>query len=317
MKDRAQKYKFILLDTNNLFWRSFLVSSKNFITSKYKNLYSNAIIDALDRVRQIQYQFGYFDAKVYFLMDNPNSAIERRQEINEAYKSHREKKDAPKDFYKILNIFMEIIKSYDDNFYTLWGEGLEADDLTAPVLKSLPVGDGASALVVSADLDWSRNITRYVHWFNWHTVYNRERFLQKFNFKPTPERVKMYKAIVGDPSDNIEKAVPYLPNDVLYDLLDHFESLPEMMKGILQYQNCPEQWRFKIYEAANKLKINYQLVDFLPVKKDIMEFVYPCKRDVKQLRVWFDSLKIPYEDWMLDEDNMAENFFKTQSYRYK
>lgn len=310
------KYKYIIVDVNNLFWRSVVDSGKLLASEQNDNkvevnsLFQGIVQESLKRVKSIVDRFGYSDSIYYFLMDNPNSQINRRKLMSEGqYKHARDKKKVPEQFYKTLNIFADILKSYSDNYFVVRGEGLEADDLTFPVIKALTFDYHNRGVVISADLDWARNIQEFCHWFNWMDVYDTSSFERKYGYQPLGNRIKMVKAISGDNSDSIPPGVPYFPKELTYKLIEKYNTVDELIQNVWRDSDIPEQWKKKIFDNSTQLQINYQLVDFIPIERPLEDFITKGQRNSKECRIWFNVLKLPLEDWMMTEKEQQENFF--------
>ena len=57
-----------------------------------------------------------------------------------------------------------------------------------------------------------------------------EEIFDKYKFSPSGNKIKLYKAIHGDKSDNIENAVPYLPENILLDIINNFQDVNDFLK---------------------------------------------------------------------------------------
>lgn len=292
------KYENLIIDATNLFWRSYC---ENSITIESFLVYYKTIERAINRIKDLREKFAYNDSKIYFLFDNPESQINLRKILSEGqYKHTREAKNVPKDLYRSLNIFSEVLKSYNDNFYIIYGESLEADDLTKPVIEHLELKEFNKCLCISADLDWARNISKYCDWFNYANIYNAEVFKNKYGFNPIGNSIQLWKAIKGDNSDCIKNAVPYLPDEILKDMLNKFKDVRDLFNNVFQ-QNYPDKWKIKIKEAEKQIRINYQLVDFIENVNYGNISIIQGKQNKKLLRFWYKKLKLELEEWMKDE----------------
>lgn len=294
------KHNFLIIDLNNLFWRSVSITSQDWLTIQGIQIYNYVIQDVLKRIKELKDRFCYEDAKIYFLIDNTYSKINFRKLIDEDYKHPREFKAIPKYLFSTLNFFIEILKIYSSNFYILWEENLEADDLTYPLLKSLELNEQNRALFVSADMDWARNITEYSSWFNYNKIYNGELFKVKYKFFPYSKNIQMYKAMKGDNSDAIPNAVPYLPESILLHILENYKDLEDLYRKIENDKEISNKWYKKFVEEKERIEKNYQLADFILLNKSIDEIIFKCKENIKGLRIWFKELQIPFESRMIE-----------------
>lgn len=317
------KYNNLIIDGTNLFWRSTVICLKNIINNEDdeddREFYSESIEEALKRINDLVKQFGKDNPTVYILYDNPMSKINEREAIYPSYKHARKNKNIPPVFYKSLDKLVEILKIYKDNFVVVKYHNCEADDLVPSVLAKCE----GNSILISADLDWARGITEKdkdgfrIDWFNYATVYTKESFQNHYGFNPANNGVKMYKAIKGDTSDNIENAVPYIPKEILLNIVDKYNDIPELLANVWKDDEIPKQWKLKIKEAEVQLKINSQLVDYLNIDLPFNEIAYYCKEDINELRSWFSLLSIPFENRMFDRKKDAHLFLeKKKSRRY-
>jgi hypothetical protein len=125
--------------------------------------------------------------------------------------------------------------------------------------------------MISNDLDWSRNLSSYIHWYDWSNVLDPDCFYSKYRFFPSEEGLKIYKAIKGDPSDHIYCAVSHFPQDTLEEICQEatkFNSFSDFENYIV---NLPVNLQMKIKLHFKDVKRNYMLVDFAPIEKQIDE----------------------------------------------
>ena len=307
------KFKYLLIDGNNLFWRAFNISLKKYFVVKKYQIFPGAIKESFNKIKIISNTLSYQDSFFYLLFDNPEVNINIRKFIDENYKSNRFAKNVPKGFYTTLNLFIEILKHYDNNYKILYIDALEADDLTKPIIKQLHLNKNNKCVVVSNDMDWARNLSlsEYCYWYNYDKIVDRKLFFELYGFKPISNKVQMYKAIHGDVSDNIKNSLPYLPKDILLDILDNFNSVNDLYKGLYK-TTYPDKWKKKIKEAEIEIKKNEDLVNFQPVEINLDNYLWDCKLNIKKLKYYYDVLNIEYENFMKIP---FESIFKKQNIR--
>jgi hypothetical protein len=292
------KYFNLVIDCTNLFWRSACAGIKKRLNNKNHKLYSSVVQDSLDRIKQLKKQFGYNDSIIYCLFDNPLSQINIRKVLSEGrYKSSRDSDNKPKGFDKFLQLFMKVLEYYDNYFYICNLKTSEADDLVNPLLNYIKLDKDKLTLLISADLDWARGIDEDVHWFNYKNIYDIRTFRNDYKFSPFGEKIKIYKSIHGDASDCIKNAVPHLPHKTLLDIVNAFDDLNEVFKNLHKI-DCSDTWKNKILEAESKIKINYNLVDYIDIDIPISRLLTKCNENIETLRLWYDILEIPYETRM-------------------
>ncbi len=309
------KYNHLIIDINNLFWRATVHSLSKIMNKDIVDdnlFYSATISDCLDRFNQLRNTYGDNNTVIYALHDNPFSKINERELIDSSYKHARKNKNIPPIFYKSLDRFIEILKVYINNLYIVSYSNCEADDLVLPVLNH--IGDD-SVLMISADMDWSRGISEKIHWFNFHNIYSKDNFTEKYGFNPENNGVKLYKAIHGDKSDCIENAVPHLPKTVLYHIIDSYSDIYDLLNHIWRDEEIPKQWKHKIKDAEIQLKINYQLVDFLPIDLNFNEIAIEAKENINELRSWFELMGLQKENRMIDPKKDAHAFLERKKYK--
>jgi hypothetical protein len=308
-------YKYIIIDAQNLYWRSVFASLKKLLDKEDDKIYSNSIRDFLDRINDLKNRFGNFESYVYLLFDNPLSIINKRKTIDVEYKNNRDEKHVPKNFYKTLDCLQEILKVYKNNLYIVRYDGLEADDLLYPVLQEIDEkSKQEKKIVISADMDWGRclGVDENCEWFNFATVYDRISFKEHYGFNPAGKAIQMYKSIHGDNSDAIPNAVPRIPKDILIDIVENFNSVDDLFNSMWNYSGIPSQWTQKIKEAEKRIRINYRLVDFIVYEK-LNNFIFDCKENIKMLRFWFELNDLQFENRMFDKSK--DSFFEKAKYR--
>jgi len=309
------KYNYIVIDTSNLFWRSIIFSLEKTVNIENYVIYNNTIINFFDKLKELKDKFAFDDSKIYFLIDNPESHIQIREILSGGeYKHSRKTKNLPKNIYKTLNILRELLKNYSDNFFVVQCDILEADDLTYPLYKTFNLLPQERCLFISADMDWARNINENCDWYNYYTVHNEYTFKMKYGFYPKGKTIQMWKALKGDNSDCIPNAIPYLPNEILLDILNRFKDINDLYKNLWN-QDYPTQWKIKLKEAELNIRMNYQLVDFIEPDKNIDNYIFKCKENLKKLEFWYKVLSIPFEPKMLLKKQSNNDFFEKKKYK--
>lgn len=319
------KYKYIIFDGHNLLWQSLFINISEILFDD-NVVYTGGIKQFLKRSSKLIEKFGRSDSLIYFCFDNPKTELNIRKEIsNGEYKSARLNKKADKEIQKTFYILLEILKNYDDRYFTVCGENLEADrlvkpilfeadDLTKPLLDNIDLNNNNLALCISSDLDWARNINKIVHWFNFKDLYTIKDFIQKYKFNPTGNKLKMYKAIKGDNSDSIVNAVPYLPEEILIDIINTYNNPKELFDNLWK-TDYKRNWQIKLDEAKKQIIINYQLVDFIDIEENIENLIFKCKRNLQKLKFYYNRLKMEYEYFMYNKEILKKVFLKKQKHK--
>jgi 5'-3' exonuclease len=309
------RYKYIVIDSSNLFWRCCVESLKKLLDDPSSKIYASTIETTFKRLRQLVERFGYTKTtKIYLCFDNADSTLDWRKQLTGGnYKSARDKTNIPPAFYDTLNLFEELCRSYSNNYYIAKVScayiedeenplHVEADDLTPFVVEHIgKLKEKERILFVSADLDWARNISEQADWFNFLNIYNIESFQKKYEFKPNGSQIKMYKALKGDNSDSIPNAVPGLRKEILFDIIKSFKD-PNDLHENLWSKKYPKNWKVKIHEAYQQIQINYKLVDFADLSfLNLNEVIFSCKENIPVLKRWWKMYNLQPEIRMIEK----------------
>lgn len=303
---RLKIYKHILIDGNNLFWRALLSQGK--IEKKLpEDFYRKGIKHAFEMVNRLEETFLTDDGEMFFLFDNPFSKINIRKWITDGEYKHP-RKAAPREFYETMNVWKEMLLLYSDKYWLFKSKNREADDLTEPLLKHLP---DEKALLVSNDMDWARSMHQNVDWLFDKTVYTVKSFETKYGFSPVEHHIKMYKSIHGDKIDAIPNAVPHISRDLLLYLIKTYTSIKSLFVALPNDDNIPEQWKRKFYDAKRRLETNWDLVNFLDIEGNILDYGIKGSRSVADIKVYYEVLSIPLESFMIQtEDDFVSSLFE-------
>lgn len=324
---RVNKFKSILLDISNIYHRSYATSSHlTFVTPKGVEIVTGGVLTSLKTIRKIRREFLEPRGKIYCLLDATRKPVtdpelteytNYRKEIDPDYKAGREPK--PDVFYEGMNALYSILNFYGEDINIVEIEGLEADDLVKPLLEIIQPSDGNEVLLVSGDLDWARTISDRVYWQNHQKeIHNRDSFYEKYDFYP--EKLALQKAFRGDGSDGIPKGVKGIKTTSLNLILEKYSDVKEVYENIDRVEFLSQSWKDKIKNNFSRLKLNEQLIAFIPVDSRL------CQRHItkssfqpKMLRMIYKSLgfRITEIDPRLlqefpEEKPTAKNFFKKE-----
>lgn len=217
------KKKLMILDGNALIHRSFHALPPTMSTKDGQ--VTNAIYGFVSVLIKAIREFG--PEYVVLTLDKEGPTF--RHEKFEDYKAQREK--APDDLYAQIPKVKEVARAF--NIPTFEKEGFEADDLIGAITKK--TGPEVEKIIVTGDLDtvqlvdkdtkvytMSRGITESV-------LYSEPEVKNRFGLEP--EKIIDFKALRGDPSDNIP-GVPGIGEKTATDLLQKFNSLDELYKYV-------------------------------------------------------------------------------------
>ena len=194
-----------------------------------------------------------------------------RLEIFPEYKAHRSA--MPEELKVQLDHLDEILESM--NVPAIRAEGFEADDALATMSKQVP--DGIELFIVTGDqdamqlVDGNVKVLRTTRGVSETRTYGRDEVVEEYGV--TPEQIPDYKALVGDPSDNIPGVRGIGPKGAA-SLLQRFGSV----QGI--YDNLDE---VTAKGTRNKLEEGRESA-FISLELARMRFDVPVKFDADELR---------------------------------
>jgi len=153
-----------------------------------------------------------------------------RHELFSDYKGHREKKE--QELYNQIPIIQELLLAY--GIPSISAKGFEADDVIA-TLSDKATEKGILTLVVTGDLDSlqlvddTTHVVAFVKGISETHIYDVAAVKERFAL--TPMELIDYKALRGDPSDNIP-GVQGVGEKTAADLIQRFGSLEGIFKAL-------------------------------------------------------------------------------------
>lgn len=279
------KYDNIIIDVCNLSYKILDDTKKasSTIIINNKSSYKEFIASFIRSVDSLVEKYGTDSTSVYCLFDNYKSRLDLqnsflnsgRKSISENYKKNRKKQ--PKEWYNSLNILKYFYEVNEPKYYVAQLQGLEADDLVKPTL-SLVKG---RSLLITSDLDWCKYLTPDVDWLPSlsEEPLSVEDTSLKLGFKCTENNIILYKALFGDPSDNITGVIPetaYNKEKVL-DLMKSHESYDpnNLVMDIRQFscgENADPFWKsLDNNELISNYRVNLQLVSTINVSPGVFK----------------------------------------------
>jgi len=311
----TEKYNKILIDGNNLFCRNWFVFKDKLVKLENgQTLLSGPIKGSLTSIRKLEREFGSKDCRMYILWDNATSKSDLRKQIDPEYKLTREKKRPI--FYRSLNYLQLLLLYYKSNYSIIFRHTFEADDLVKPLISKFSMND--KILLCSEDLDWSRLIASNVTWFANKKLFNRYHFQQKYKFFPDGNNVTIFKAIRGDKSDNIPIGILKIQTDTIIKLLNDFDDIYDLLDGYQNVDYLTPIWKAKIKENESRLRLNYQLADFLNItSEDIDQYIFKSEYSPRILFLLLTTLGYKLsemadytKDYHTKETYDSKTFFK-------
>jgi len=216
-----------------------------------------------------------------------------RMEIFPEYKAHRSA--MPEELKVQLDHLDEILEAM--NIPAIRAKGFEADDALATLSKSVP--EDVELFIVTGDQDAMQlvdgrvKVLRTTRGVSETRTYGREEVIEEYGV--TPEQIPDYKALVGDPSDNIPGVRGIGPKGAA-SLLQEFGSVAGVYENL---EKIPAKGtRQKLEEGRESAFVSLELARMrfdVPVEfdKEALRFegVSPQSRDVLLRRYEFRSLE--------------------------
>ena len=299
--------KIILIDGNNLMFRSYYATAyTGNVMKNSKGFPTNALYGFIGMMNKIiheekpEYVAVAFDIGKNF----------RKQK----YETYKDGRSATPDELKLqMPIAREILKAMGIQYFEM--EPYEADDIIGTFAKMCEEDPEYAALIVSSDKDLLQLISDetevkllkqkdYVR-------YNKKNFKEDWGFEPI--RMIDYKALAGDPSDNIpgvkgigdKTAINLLTQyETIEDIYEHIDEIKGKMKEKLEadkenafiskeiatiYRDVPLNVCLDdvVYKGPDFVSLNkiYEDLEFYSFIKKNVEASKPTESDIKFINV--------------------------------
>jgi DNA polymerase-1 len=165
----------------------------------------------------------------------------------------------------------EVVKALRIPVYEM--PGFEADDVIGTITKKLETNEDLETTIVTVDLDMLQLVTPRTRLMTTRSgventvIYDVARIDERFGLRP--DQMVDYKALKGDPTDNIP-GVPGVGEKTAAKLIREFGSLDEMFARIDEV--TPEKLRDKLREHFDQIQMGRELsriVRDLPIELDL------------------------------------------------
>lgn len=277
--------KLMIIDGNALVHRSFHALPPTMKTKE--GLPTNAVYGfasfLIKSIRDLKPEY------VVLTMDKKGKTF--RHEKFKEYKAKRVK--APDELYAQMPMVKELATAF--NIPIFEKSGFEADDLIGTISKN--VSKEVDCIIVTGDMDTLQLVDNHTK------VYTMSRGLSESvlydadmvntRYKITPEQIIDYKALRGDPSDNIP-GVPGVGEKTAVNLLSEFKTLENLYKVIEKDESKLEK------------VVKPRIINLLKEHKDsayMSQYLATIKRDVE---IQFDLEKTLFKD--MDKETVVNQF---------
>jgi DNA polymerase-1 len=192
-----------------------------------------------------------------------------RHEQFAEYKATRTK--MPDDLRDQFPKVREVVKALRIPVYEM--QGYEADDVIGTITKQLDDRDELETTIVTVDLDMLQLVTPRVRLMTTRSgventvMYDIARIDERFGLRP--DQMIDYKALKGDPTDNIP-GVPGVGEKTAAKLIREFETLDALFERLDEVK--PDKLRAKLAEHRDQVFVGKELstiVRDLPIQIDL------------------------------------------------
>ena len=246
----ADKKRLIVIDSNSVIHRAYhalppLATKKGELV----NAVYGFLLVFLKAVREFQPDF------IAACFDTPKPTF-RHQKFKD-YKAKRPA--APEELYFQIPKVKEILSTFNVPIFEK--EGFEADDIIGTISKKFPkkqIFPKGEIIILSGDLDTLQLVDKYTKVYLLRkgvkdTVLYDEKLVEKKYQGLKPDQLVDFKALRGDPSDNIP-GVTGIGEKTAIELLKEFNSLENLYKDIGENSEKSKKLRPKLKEILLKYK---------------------------------------------------------------
>src|SRR5829696_9456072 len=254
-----------LIDGYSLLYRAFYALPQSIATTS--GLPTNALYGFTSMVLKL---LGGIEEEVGIGVVWDGGKPQFRMEIFPEYKAQRT--SMPEELKVQLDHLDQILEAM--NITTVRADGFEADDVLATLSRRIP--EGVELMVLTGDQDAMQlvddnvKVLRTTRGVSETKTYGREDVIEEYGV--TPEQIPDYKALIGDPSDNIPGVRGVGPKGAA-NLLQRFGSLD----GV--YENLED---ISAKGTRNKLEEGRDSA-FMSLELARMRFDVPVKFDPEKL----------------------------------
>ncbi|MBN1485437.1 MAG: DNA polymerase I [Chloroflexia bacterium] len=256
----SPKPQLVLIDGHALLYRAYYALPQSMVTSQGEQ--TNAIYGFLTILLKVleeqkpEHVIICFDTKHTF-----------RHDLYPEYKAHRAK--MPDDLRAQEPRLEQVLQALGLPTYVL--DGYEADDLIGTLARQASEA-GLETLVVTGDADILQLVTEQVHVltpgqrYSDTTVYDPAQVQERYGFGP--EQLVEYKALRGDPSDNIP-GVPGVGDKTATSLVQKYDTLEKVYENL---ELVPSRYRGKLEEHREQAFFSRDLATIrtdAPVELDL------------------------------------------------
>ncbi len=276
--------KIIIIDGNSLASRAFYALP---LLKTSQGQYTNAVYGFTNMLLRLLEE----EKPEYMVVTFDKSAPTFRHEAYKEYKAQRE--ESPTEYREQIPLIKEVLEALSIPIFEM--EGYEADDLIGTYCKKAEE-EGLESLIVTGDADAFQLISSRVKVLmtrkgisNIERI-DRDKLWEKYGLKP--EQVADYKALKGDPTDNIP-GIQGVGEKTALKLLKEFGSLDNILENVHQVKE--NKLRKKIEENRDQVLMSRELATIMTEVEDDFNLqdciIREKDRDYSRTREIFENLE--------------------------
>lgn len=270
----TKKKKMLIIDGNALIHRSFHALPKTLGSKDGKMM--NAVYGFTSVLLKAIREFS----PSYVVLTLDKKAPTWRHREYKEYKATRT--SAPRELYEQIPLVKEVARSFDIPIFEL--AGMEADDLIGTISKLTK--EKIEKIIITGDLDTLQLIDDHTKVYTMSRGLSESIFydakMVKNRFGLIPGQIIDYKALRGDPSDNIPGARG-IGEKTAVNLLQNFKTLDGVYKNI------------------NSEKIKKRVRELLLKHKDDVYLSQKLATIITDIKIDFDLDKTKFENFNAEE----------------
>lgn len=273
--------KFIIIDGNALLHRAWHALPP--LTTKTGELINAAYGFTLVLIKALKELKPAYGAVAF-----DRRAKTFRHEIYKEYKATRPKQ--PEELYSQVPKIKEILKAFGIPIFEM--DRFEADDLIATICENKEVDKPEiESIIVTGDMDTLQLVDDNTKVFALRkgitdtTIYDEKAVQEKYGL--LPKQLNDFKALRGDPSDNIPGAKG-IGEVGAAELIKEFGTIEKMYEAIEKNDNCLRKFKPRTIEILKKEKENV----FLGKKLVILDSRAPIDFRLQDCKIKIDPEEI-------------------------
>ncbi len=205
-----------------------------------------------------------------------------RHEEYEDYKAHRVA--APDELYAQFDRVKEVVRALNIPIFEI--EGFEADDVLGTLARQICEDNGheCDVMIATGDLDTLQLVNKCVKVYTLRkgiadtTIYDEKAIMERYGLEPL--QMIDYKALRGDPSDNI-KGVKGIGEKTAGDLIKTFGSLDKLYQAIKEDSNIHKKIKPRplklLQDGEEDARLSYRLskiITDVPIEIDVPAYEF-------------------------------------------